>query len=261
MALDAGEAGGGPGFDTLNMPQHETILTSSRPAARQRCLMRLLTSLVFVAVCLGGPTSLPAHADEQLVFLDLQDHALDQFSLLEAALQIGGFDHADSVSVSRALAADILNDSASGSTRTRIERILTGMRAKVMTGQYDPAATQLPVMLRTGNYNCVSAATVFLGLAEISHVAARGVLLPGHLACRVWIPEEGQWIDLEPTQATRNAVPDSSTRGGRELTPVEVLAKLYYNRGIELLAERDYYPALRCAELSVALDPDRKSVV
>ncbi len=212
--------------------------------------------VLFMAICYMG-TGITASADEdgQQLFRDLQDQQLDQFSLLEAALVVGGWDHESSQAVVGQWSREVDDAFPDESTLHRVQHIMHFMHDSVLTGKYDESASQLTVTVSTGNYNCVSAATLFLGLAEINDLSARGVLLPGHLRCRVWIPEQHRWIDLEPTKRVGFLVPQESPGTGRELDSVQVLAKSYYNRGIELLSERDYWAALRCTTYGAQLDP------
>jgi tetratricopeptide (TPR) repeat protein len=72
--------------------------------------------------------------------------------------------------------------------------------------------------------------------------------------CRVWIEEQRRWLDIEPT--LRNEPSDESPGAvtGRELTDVQLVAKLYYNRAIESLGRREFEPALEAAHHSCRLD-------
>lgn len=229
-------------------------------ATRLARIQQVATVVVAISG-LAGPALAAPEQNAQALFHDLQDGHLDQFGLLEAALLVGGQTDPGSVALARHAAACLLHRDSGVSTRERLQRILDGMHQDLMTGRYDPAATQLTELLDNGNYNCVSSATLFLGLAEREHIPSRGVLYPGHVACRVWIPEETRWIDVEPTQ--QNLVPRirRETPSGRELTSVEVLALLYYNQGLELMTAGNYWPAWRCACLAVNLDPDHEAAV
>lgn len=217
---------------------------------------RSLLAIFGMLVLLVGLPLAVADVTGERLFADLRDHSLDEFSLIEAAMMIGGADLQTAAIVDRQFLVAVKSQvPMESSTWARVTAIHALMFNELLTGEYHVAASQLTDALETGNFNCVSATTLFLALADMCQVPARAVLLPGHMRCRVWIQEQQRWIDVEPTKQHGFWDDDIALRG-RELTRVQMLAKLYYNRGIELLRDRDYWTALRCARVGWDLDPE-----
>jgi hypothetical protein len=63
---------------------------------------------------------------------------------------------------------------------------------------YDLAQTSLSELLRSGEYNCVSSALLYVILCRYFGIDARGVLLPSHVFAEVRLPK-GKTLDVETT--------------------------------------------------------------
>ena len=221
------------------------------------CSPRLL---VCVALALALRCA-PAAANEQLA-LDMADGRLDRFSLLEAAGTIGGMD-SSSLQAARLRLQDVvasLDRESHAHDAERLAALLALLHDRIFTGRYDAAASQISATLAHGDFNCASSATLFLVAAEMANFSTHAVLLPGHVRCRVWIEADERWYDVEPS--VRSGQPDqplgnerSANQRGRELTDVQLLAKLYYNLGIDELKQGNYVGALQYARYGWQFDP------
>ena len=83
--------------------------------------------------------------------------------------------------------------------------------------------------------------------------------MPGHVRCRLI---DDPWQSIETTDPIWTPIGAAHVRDsgdsmqlGRLLSPVQLLAKLFYNRGLSLLSEQQYEQALAATELSWQLDP------
>ena len=88
--------------------------------------------------------------------------------------------------------------------------------------------------------------------------------LPGHTFSRLELPHEtldiettcAQWFStlLAPAAGAMPQVP--GTRQSRRLSDVELVATVYYNRGVDLLAERRFADAVAANAKALRLDPN-----
>src|SRR5207302_8592458 len=84
-------------------------------------------------------------------------------------------------------------------------------------------------------------------------------LARGHVFVRAAI--DGGVVDLEPATPrwTQEAMPRRRTVFAkctvRQLTRVELLGKFYYNRGVEMLKDRQFAEGIELLQISLELDP------
>ena len=242
----------------------------------------LLLILLMAATALAEPTvvfdTAPNHAatvstppaaetdlySENELLSDLADGQLDQYPLLEAALIIGGTSRRDSMQAARRRWNDILTEleSVSSPTATAQENaanVFHFMHERILTGEYSASCNALERALDDGDYNCVTATILYCCLANHCGLPVRPVSVPGHVRCRL-VDNPPQSIETtDPAWSaigTANApAVAAAMQSGRLLNPVQLLAKLFYNRGLTLLSERKYKLALAATELSWQLDP------
>ncbi len=84
-----------------------------------------------------------------------------------------------------------------GDARSRARAIHEFIHADILRGKYDPAASDVAVVLAGGSYNCASGSALFLTLARAFEVEATAVSVVGHVWCRVKI-DDGP-LDVETT--------------------------------------------------------------
>ena len=214
---------------------------------------------------------------EQRLFADAADGRLDEHSLLDAALVASGVDRAEALQ-RYARQRDALVEelrpliSPTQTPRRQAEVVFEFMHRRVLQGGYHIDCTDLRLALDEGRFNCVSASVLFNCLAGPLGLPVCGLEIPGHAMSRVSLPEEPldiettcaewfRWMGNPGKQAEMAAkaagTPPSHPRGPiREVSPVQIAAMIYYNRGVDLLAEKRFATAAAANAKALWLDPD-----
>jgi tetratricopeptide (TPR) repeat protein len=134
-----------------------------------------------------------------------------------------------------------------------VELISNYLHQQLLTGTYQITASSPAETLRSGDYNCLSATILFQAVCQRLALPAQAMGTTGHVYSRVGTELP---IDVETTLPEwRQSTMRQQSVTARELTDVQLLAKVYYNRGVRLLQERDYREALQSAWHSCQLDP------
>ena len=227
----------------------------------------------------GGPAALALgglNAMERRLFADAPAGRLGRHSLLEAALVASGVDSPDVLARYEARLtgyAEELKQShpPSGDARDDAQTVFEFLHRRILRGGYRIDSTDLRTALDEGRFNCVSASVLFQCLAERYGLRVSGLEMPGHAMSRVHLP--GGSLDIETTcpswfrlmddpkrqaesvRATLGAVPSGPDGVAREVSSVGLVAMVYYNRGVDLLAEARYAEAALANAKSVVLDP------
>ncbi|MDO4551605.1 MAG: transglutaminase family protein [Planctomycetia bacterium] len=206
---------------------------------------------------------------------------LSNFSLLEASVIASHAENTDVANqilrkyeqVQRQLSKRIL---PGDSQLSRAEKILTFMHEELLYGGYQLEQTTMENLFMNGRYNCVTATILYCSLARTVGLEAQAVELPGHAMC--WVKTERGKIDVETTCRTwfqylddpqtrkqviqeliRQAQGDLHTARIRPITDRELIAKVYYNRGVDFLTERNFARALEANALALLLDPESET--
>jgi tetratricopeptide (TPR) repeat protein len=209
------------------------------------------------------PPLLPVGMPETRLLADAADGELQRHSLLRAALIAGGI--ADERELSdwqdcfAYLCEPLQQRTAAGETLTPKE-LFAFLHSEILTGEYNAAVTTLPATLRSGNYNCLTATVLLLELGDRYQVQLEAVSTSGHIYCRHLGPEPCEIETTCPTwfQSGRTASEQPIARrfaSSRNINRVQVVAKIYYNRGLALLADKQFAMALPLLERSQQLDP------
>ncbi len=240
------------------------------PARLQALLMLLFAALASSRLLRAADrydSAFPPSLEVSLIE-DMTDGRLDRFTLLEASLIAGGIDTSDELRIQErrfAEASRVMNivpapgqDSASEAAA-----ILEELHRHVLTGAYLPLCTQLHRTLQNGDYNCVTATILFRCLAEPRGLEVTTWGEPGHVFCRLegsapviiqTTSPRGVLAEQVPAAAAEGPVDEADAQArGRALSDVQLVAKIYYNRGVALL-EHDAFAAalpllMRAAEL------------
>ena len=223
------------------------------------------------------PIDQPPLSDlEQPLFADAADGQLHEFSLLDAALIASGVKDASELQRYRELvaawAAEIKRGGgSSGSPRRRVEAMFAFIHRKILVGHYDINCTDLRTALEQGNFNCVSATTLFNCLGNALGLPCCALETPGHALSRVALPDGPlniettcpEWFHLKHDQLKQSQSPDK--RIGREsaddeaalheISQVQLTAMIYYNRGIDYLGEKRFAEAAAANAKALRLDP------
>src|SRR5205823_7622365 len=117
----------------------------------------------------------------------------------------------------------------------------------ILTGPYDPAASDLRQTIAGGRFNCLSAVALYVDLCDTAELPIQVWLGRGHVFVQaatesgalILEPATPQWSDRSAVRR-RTVFARSNVR---QLTNVELLGKFYYNRGVELLQERQFAEA------------------
>jgi tetratricopeptide (TPR) repeat protein len=198
--------------------------------------------------------------EEQLLD-DLSDGSLDRHSILEAALIAGGADEvavaASCTRVVHLAAAWRTTDAVAGDTQQRAERLFFLMHRELLTGDYHAEANDLALTIQHGSYNCLTATLLWQHLAQEFELPAVARQLPGHVQSMLAVGD-AQMI-IEPTCPRWFSQLDSTrplaSNEGRDLDAAALIAAVYYNRGLELLDQRQFPAALMAAYHAHRLDP------
>jgi tetratricopeptide (TPR) repeat protein len=221
----------------------------------------------------------PLSALERRLFADAADGRWDEHSLLSAALVASGVSDPEAIrryenQVAR-LAAELAESGRiAGSPQEQAAALFELMHQKVLRGGYQIDATVLTRTLDEGRFNCVSASVLFNCLAGQFELSARGLEIPSHAMSRLILPDGP--LDVETTcpgwfrligdpdkqaELVEKTLGRSPGRGSgpveaREVSDVELVATIYYNRGVDLLGEKRFAAAVAANAKSLRLDPE-----
>jgi tetratricopeptide (TPR) repeat protein len=213
---------------------------------------------------------------EKRLFRDVADGRLDEFSPLGAALVASGVENADALRHYLQKAAALVDelrdsDELADDPRQRVEAIFTFMHRRVLYGGYDLAYTDIRRVLDEGRYNCVSATVLFNYLAGELGLDCRGLEMPSHAMSRIFLPDN--MLDIETTCPRWSCAIDhpqgqSMARAGvigaaaaadhaqaQEVSPIQMAAMIYYNRGVDLLGDKRFAEAAAANAKALRLDP------
>ena len=213
---------------------------------------------------------------EERLFADATDRQLDEFSLLQSALIAGGVRRAETLQLYEeqfAALVDQLRESCTPACppRERAKKIFEFMHRRVLSGGYRIDCTDLRATLDEGRFNCLSASVLFNCLAAEFDLPVCGLEIPGHAMSRLLL--DAGPLDLETTcpgwfqltddpakqaEAVARTVGHISPKDrskAREVSPVEIAAMIYYNRGVDLLAEKQFAEAAAANAKALRLDP------
>lgn len=236
-----------------------------------RRTFRYLPMVVAAVSLVADATLLPLDANElaateQLLLADTADSSLDEFSLLEGALISSGVTDAKKVEqyateffnrvATMALAGDDGTESVEES-----ERIYRFLHNEFLTGEYRSNCTEIDRAFDDGDYNCVTATILYHCICQVHGLSPVAVATNTHVRSRLL---EDQAFDVETTcrewfDVARRDPDSQKSRTQRQVTrslsEVELLAKIYYNRGVSLLEKKAFPAAVALLRISQSLDP------
>jgi tetratricopeptide (TPR) repeat protein len=145
---------------------------------------------------------------------------------------------------------------------------------EILTGGYDARATELPRVFDEGKFNCASATLLFTALATDCGLTVDAIERPRHAMCALTIDGEPttiettcpDWFRLTPTQRreaeksviARTAIGQHPS-AGREIRPAELVAVIYYNRGVDLLEDKQFAAAISVNLRALRLDSENET--
>jgi tetratricopeptide (TPR) repeat protein len=184
-------------------------------------------------------------------------------------------------------AGDDESVSVDAAARQRVEIVFNFLHRRVLRGGYDLAATDLRRTFDEGRFNCISATVLFNYFASQLGLDCRGLEMPSHAMSRVVFADRVLdvettcpcWFQLmsDPQPQTPTVSHVTATAAGvkgdgpllansttgtvprgvsiREVSPIQLVAMIYYNRGVDLLAEKRFAEAAAANAKSLRLDP------
>jgi tetratricopeptide (TPR) repeat protein len=215
---------------------------------------------------------------ESRLLADAADGRLDEHSLLRAALIASGLqDPAALLAYEERVARWDRPLRVAGAQAGKIDPtarvIFEFMHRQILVGGYHQDSTDLLQTIDSGRFNCVSATLLYSCLAERFGLSARGLEYPGHVMSRLLsaggpLDVEStcpRWFELldDPQQQQDLLRQALGTHGDyaakvarrREVSPVQLVAMIYYNRGVDLLAQLHFPEALAADAKALRLDP------
>jgi tetratricopeptide (TPR) repeat protein len=213
---------------------------------------------------------------EKSLFADAADGRLEEFSLLQAALIASGVEDGEVLARYEKRQAVLLDElrrskKFTGPPRQQAQVVFEFMHRRVLTAGYRTDCTDLRTALDQGRFNCVSASVLFNCLAGELGLPVCGLELPGHAMSRLVLPEEPldveatcpRWFELidDPQQQAElvkkaiGRVPSKDRAQAREISGIQMTAMIYYNRGVDLLAEKRFDQAATANAKALWLDP------
>jgi len=225
---------------------------------------------------------------ESSLLNDVADGQLEEVSFLDAVMIANGIripEMADELRQRMETAIESARREVMeiADSRERCVVLHEWMHRHVLVGQYQADCTQIARALRHGDYNCVSATLIFqllsqacdlttVAVATPTHVYARLVVSQGRVDVQTTCPD---WFrlssdqrrkyplasDLRPARSYRGHSERSSWQPSdiREISDVQLLAKVYYNRGVRHLDAQRFEAAEREFRTSLLLDADDQS--
>ena len=248
---------------------------------RRFLLWTLLVLIVWfapgdVALALNPDPFFRLHPLEERLFADAADGRLDEFSPLEAALIASGVNRVEVLQHyqhQRAALVDELrwSGTVAGTTQRRARAVFEFMHRRVLHAGYRTDCTDLRMALDHGRFNCVSASVLFNCLAGEFELPVCGLESPGHAMSRLTLPEGPidvqttcpRWFRLmndpekqaELVEKTLGVAAPKDRSKAREVSPIEMAAMIYYNRGVDLLAGKKFAEAAAANAKALRLDP------
>ncbi|MDR0704638.1 MAG: transglutaminase-like domain-containing protein [Planctomycetaceae bacterium] len=184
-----------------------------------------------------------------------------------------------------------------GSPEALPRKLFELLHQKILTSPYDIDCTALSKVLETGHFNCVSATILFNCLAYKAGLDVYALEMPGHALSRVkfkgtsidiettcptWfqlkdetarknatlqriaVPVSAETSPVVGNQSSANSVANSPakqndvTKKLREISPVQLVATIYYNHGIDIHAEDRFPEAAMINVKALHLDPENE---
>ena len=184
--------------------------------------------------------------------------------------------------------------SGNATSQALTRALFEAMHKEILTNGYSLDSTELSKVMSTGTFNCVSATVLFNVLAEKAGLEVSALEMPGHALSMVrfadgvamtiettaptWFAmqtekerHEATLLRIAPAPAqtepataqNATAQPQGSVEAElianrREINPVQLIATIYYNIGVDLHAKKRYPEAAAANIKALYLDKDNK---
>ena len=222
----------------------------------------LITRRIWCALVLSMvawiTTPLAASDLSDRLVLDARDGRLDDFDFITAALIAGGVDDECELAGWTHRYAEkrdeLLNSISAHSPMERLQAVHNALHAQVLCGMYDPLVNDLRLTFARGDFNCLTSLAISLDLSQAGDLPIEIYLEGGHVRAGANI--EDRIVVVEPGTPQWQIRPDAMQPAGRRISPIELLGKFYYNRGVEQLKEERFAEGIELLQRSLEFDPD-----
>ncbi len=200
---------------------------------------------------------------EQEILADLSDGRLDQRTLVEAALAVGGNDSGQTTALKSSFKQScercraMMKVRPQNALNDQIQLLFEYFVSNHLYGEYTPDLCDVGKTISTGEFNCLTATILFRALCAEFGIEVTAAWEPSHVRC--WVPsgkESGYLVETtadNPAAGVSGLYPRSKL-DERRLTPEELLGKVFYNRGVRALQSDRYTIALTSTWASCLLD-------
>lgn len=197
---------------------------------------------------------------------DAANGTLDEISLLEASLIASGVEdesRLDAYVASFNAIVERCEVSLEHETNglALAEALYELLHREVLTGKYFSKCTEVDRAFDHGDYNCVTATILYQCLCQRFGLSVTAVATSTHVRSRLsgepafdvetTCPD---WFDVVRRTPTKQSL--RRTQLTRQLSAVELLAKVYYNRGVNLLESNSFASGIELLKISQLLDPE-----
>lgn len=271
-----------PGSDQVSLAELSLLGRLGPPATRYE-FKESPAKAFEVLERLKRMVNVPLSEDEQSLFADANDGRLDDWSFADAALVASGVTddnerkvYLKKIRILEAKVREALADATSPFDKG--QRLLEFLHAKVLVGDYVAKQTDLSTLLDTGEFNCVSSATLYNVLARRLKLDARAIEVPDHAFSIVY--DGARHADVETTnergfnpsrdpraleqlhqQTGFRYMPDLHPEKRREIREAGLIGIIYYNHGVVHSDQGQYADALVRYFCALSLDPEFASSV
>ncbi len=214
----------------------------------------------------------PAAVDQQLL-ADAADGKFDNDSLIAAALMASGRPHADQERLLQRYEVWIESLASQEPPLPRdadakMAAIFARLHRDILTGDYCATCSDVGVTLETGDFNCLTATILFISAARQHGLGVAALATEGHVFCEAGgdSPRRiettcARWFELDDSHTggacSSHAHPRPAANSfARPLTDVQLIAKVYYNRGVAHFRASQFEQGLALTRISLQLDPD-----
>lgn len=140
---------------------------------------------------------------------------------------------------------------ATGAPAERVRRVHEYVHRRVLRGDYDASCARLDRTLESGDYNCLTATLLYLDLCRVSGTDVRALASPNHVRI-VW-QAAGTSRAIETTDPRWQ--PEALRADEFPITDRQLVARVYYNLGIEYAKREEYAAAESLTRTGWSLDP------
>jgi tetratricopeptide (TPR) repeat protein len=196
----------------------------------------------------------PAESLDGRLLADAADGTLNEHEFISAALIASGVSDGCELQWWRAAYAELrlsALESLDGIfSNERLAAIQSALHERILVGAYVASASDLRTTIARGDYNCLTALAIHSDLCNQAGLPVEICSQPGHVCLR-----SATGLTIESGASQHIATLRLSRQTFRRLTPVELLGKFYYNRGVEELRAGRFSAGLALLRVSLQLDP------